>query len=164
MRTEIRRRLQERMQRIDLLGRRLIHPGERLGRLRAETAHLATRLGTALRQRIGSRFTDLQRLQTRFALCRPDLRHVRRDLDELAGRLRSAAAIDLSRSKNRLDGLAASLDHLSPQAVLQRGYSLVRKADGSIVRASTQLATGDALHLIFGEGEADAQVTRLGEN
>ena len=67
MRTEMRRRLQERMQRIDILGRRLVHPGERLGRLRAETAHLATRLDAGLRQRIGSRFADLQRLMARFA-------------------------------------------------------------------------------------------------
>ncbi|MBI4988121.1 MAG: exodeoxyribonuclease VII large subunit [Rhodocyclales bacterium] len=164
MRTEMRRRLQERMQRIDLLGRRLIHPGERLGRLRAETAHLATRLNAGLRQGIASRFTDLQRLQARFALRHPDLRHARRDLDELAVRLRTSASTGLSRQRNRLEQLAASLDHLSPLAVLQRGYSLVRKADGSIVRTSTQLATGDALHLTFGEGEADAQVTRLGDN
>ena len=164
MRAEMRRRLQERMQRVDLLGRRLVHPGERLGRLRAETAHLSTRLGTALRQRITSRFADLQRLQSRFAIRRPDLRHAQRDLDEIAERLRSAAATGMSRRKNRLDGLAASLDHLSPQAVLQRGYSLVRKVDGSVVRNSAQLAAGDRLQLTFGEGKADAQVTRLGDD
>jgi exodeoxyribonuclease VII large subunit len=75
-----------------------------------------------------------------------------------------AAATGMSHRKNRLDGLAASLDHLSPQAVLQRGYSLVRKVDGSIVRNSAQLAAGDRLQLTFGEGEADAQVTRLGDD
>ena len=152
------------MQRVDLLGRRLLHPGERMGRLRAETALLAARLGAGLRQRIGSRFADLQRLQTRFAPHRPDLRHARRDLDEIAGRLLASASAGLFRQQNRLAQLAASLDHLSPQAVLQRGYSLVRKADGSIVRTSAQLAMGDALHLTFGEGEAGAQVTRLGDN
>ncbi len=161
MPTEMRRRLQERMQRIDLLGRRLVHPGERLGRLRAETAHLATRLGTGLRQRIGSRFSDLQRLQARFALCRPDLRHARRDLDELAMRLRTSASTGLSRQAGRVAQLAASLDHLSPQAVLQRGYSLVRKTDGSIVRDASKLAVAESLHLTFGSGAAEAQVTRL---
>ena len=163
LRAEVRRRLQERMQRVDLLGRRLLHPGERLGRLRAETAHLATRLNTGLRRRLDSRFTDLQRLQARFALCRPDMRHARRDLDDLAVLLRGSASLGLSRQANRLVQLAASLDHLSPQAVLQRGYSVARKADGSIVRASEQLSKGDALHLTFGQGEADAQVTRLGD-
>lgn len=164
LRMEVRRRLQERMQRIDLLGRRLIHPGERLGRWRAETAHLATRLNAGLRRRISFSFTDLQRLQARFTRRRPDLRHARRDMDELAARLNASASNGLSRQRNRLEQSAAALAHLCPQAVLQRGYSLVRKADGSIVRSSAQLATGDALHLTFGEGEADARITRLGDN
>ena len=161
MRTEMRRRLQERMQRIDILGRRLVHPGERLGRLRAETAHLATRLDAGLRQRIGSRFADLQRLMARFALRRPDLRHAQRDLDEIAGRLRASASAGLSRQANRLAQLAASLDHLSPQAVLQRGFSLVRKPDGSIVRDAAQLTVAEPVQLTFGTGAAEAQVTRL---
>jgi exodeoxyribonuclease VII large subunit len=161
MRTEMRRRLQERMQRIDILGRRLVHPGERLGRLRAETAHLATRLDAGLRQRIGSRFADLQRLMARFALRRPDLRHAQRDLDEIAGRLRASASAGLSRQANRLAQLAASLDHLSPQAVLQRGFSLVRKHDGSIVRDAAQLTVAEPVQLTFGTGAAEAQVTRL---
>jgi exodeoxyribonuclease VII large subunit len=161
MRTEMRRRLQEHMQRIDILGRRLVHPGERLGRLRAETAHLATRLDAGLRQRIGSRFADLQRLMARFALRRPDLRHLQRDLDEIASRLRASASSGLSRQANRLAQLAASLDHLSPQAVLQRGFSLVRKPDGSIVRDAAQLTVAEPVQLTFGTGAAEAQVTRL---
>jgi exodeoxyribonuclease VII large subunit len=125
LRTEMRRHLQECMQRTDLLARRLKHPGERLGRLRAETAHLSTRLDAGLR---------------------------------------TSTAAGLSRRATRLENFAASLAHLSPQAVLGRGYSLVRKADGSIVRASVQVTAGDALHLTFGEGEADAQVTRKKES
>ena len=57
--------------------------------------------------------------------------------------------------------LAASLDHLSPQAVLQRGYSLVRKTDGSIVRDAAQLTVAEPVQLTFGTGAAEAQVTRL---
>jgi exodeoxyribonuclease VII large subunit len=160
----MRRHLQECMQRTDLLARRLKHPGERLGRLRAETAHLATRLNAGLRQRVSAGAGALQRLQSRLSLRRPDLRHAQRDLDEYAARLRTSTAAGLSRRTIRLENFAASLAHLSPLAVLRRGYSLVRKADGSIVRASAQLAAGDALHLTFGEGEADAQVTRKKES
>lgn len=164
LRADMRRLIQSRMQHVDLLSRRLLHPGERLGRLRAETAHLATRLSAGMRQRIGSGCIGLQQLQARFARNRPDLRHAQRDLDELAGQLRMSVSNDLSRFGNRLLNLSANLDHLNPQAVLQRGYSLVRKADGSIVHASTQLATGEAVRLSFGQGEADAHVTRLSDN
>jgi exodeoxyribonuclease VII large subunit len=161
LRTEIRRRLQQRMQQVDLLGRRLIHPGERLGRLRAETAHLATRLGAGLRQHLAARLAQLQRLQARFALRRPDLRHDHRDLDELALRLRAAATAALTRRASRVEQLAASLAHLGPHDVLRRGYSLVRKADGSIVRDAAQLDVAEPVRLTFGAGAADAQITRL---
>ncbi len=161
LRAQMQRHLQERMQRIDLLARRLIHPGERLGRLRAETAHLATRLDAGLRQRLGSTRIALQRIEARFALCRPEVRHARRDLGTLAARLRASAAGGLSRQESRLASLAASLEHLSPRAVLQRGYSLVHRADGSIVRSSAQLDVGEAVQLTFGTGAAEAQVRRL---
>lgn len=161
MRIEMLRRLQERMQRVDLLAHRLIRPGERLGRLRAETAHLATRLDAGLRRQIGARAAALQRLQARLIVRRPDLRHARRDLGELLARLGAAASSDLARRTHRLEGLAASLEHLSPQAVFQRGYSLVRTTDGCIVRSSTQLIEGDAVSLTFGTGTAEAEITRL---
>ncbi len=164
LRAETRRKMQERMQRVDLLGRRLIHPGERLGRLRAETSHLATRLDAALNRRIAAGAATLQRLKARFALSRPDLRFARRNLEAVALQMRSATSVGLARHRNRLESLVANLDHLNPQAVLQRGYSFARKADGSIVHSTAQLAEGDALHLTFGQGEADALVTRLSDN
>ena len=76
-------------------------------------------------------------------------------------RLRTSASTGLSRQASRLEQLAASLDHLSPQAVLQRGYSLVRKTDGSIVRDAAQLTDAESVQLSFGTGAADAQITRL---
>ncbi len=157
------RGLQGRMQRLDLMSHRLIHPGERLERLRTETALVASRLGAALRRRVGAGALSLHRLHARFAHCRPDLRHPQRNLDTLAARLAAATTTALSRRRDRLAGLAVSLGHLSPQAVLKRGYSLVRKADGSIVRSSAQLAGGEAVRLTFAEGEADAQITRPGD-
>ncbi|KAB2937627.1 MAG: Exodeoxyribonuclease 7 large subunit [Rhodocyclaceae bacterium] len=160
LRHHLQRRLQERMQQVDLLARRLIHPGERLGRLRAETAHLASRLGSCLRQQIVACRSDMQGLDARLALCRPDIRHARRDIDELAGRLRAAIAVGLMQRTHRLQSLAASLGHLSPQSVLARGYSLVRKPDGSIVRSCAQLGVGERLRLSFSEGGAEARVTQ----
>ena len=161
---QARRRLQEYMQRIDLLARRLVHPGERLGRLRAETAHLATRLAAGLRRRLGAASADLQRLESRLARCRPEVRHARRDVSDLAARLGASIEGSLAQRQTLLSSLAASLEHLSPLAVLGRGYSLVRKADGSIVRDARQLSVAEAVQLTFGSGAAEAQVTRLNDS
>lgn len=154
----MRRGLQARMQRLDLMSHRLIHPGERLQHLRTETALVASRLGAALRRRLSTGALSLHGLHARFAQCRPDLRHPQRDVNSLAERLAAAATTALCRRQDRLAGIAVSLNHLSPQAVLKRGYSLVRKADGSIVCASAQVSVGETLLLTFGEGAADAQV------
>jgi exodeoxyribonuclease VII large subunit len=161
---QARRRLQEYMQRIDLLARRLVHPGERLGRLRAETAHLATRLAAGLRRRLGAASADLQRLESRLTRCRPEVRHARRDVSDLAARLGASIEGSLAQRQTLLSSLAASLEHLSPLAVLGRGYSLVRKTDGSIVRDARQLSVAEAVQLTFGSGAAEAQVTRLNDS
>ena len=50
--------------------------------------------------------------------------------------------------------------HLNPQGVLDRGYSIVTAADGSVVQDAGALALGDTLDLRFARGDASAKVTR----
>jgi exodeoxyribonuclease VII large subunit len=78
----------------------------------------------------------------------------------LAHRLRATAGHDLMQRAARLDALARSLAHLDPRAVLERGYSIVRDAEGRIVRRSAGLAAGDLLDLTFAEGGAQTRVER----
>lgn len=159
----LRRALETRMQRLDLLGRSLVHPGERLARLRAEAAHLGTRIAGSLRLRLGRSAAELQQAHARLAAARPDMRLAKRDLHELGGRMLNSMAARVEGQRIALDALATNLAHLSPDAVLQRGYTITRKADGSIVRSSEQLAEEDALHLTFGHGWAGVRVTGRGD-
>jgi exodeoxyribonuclease VII large subunit len=159
----LRRALETRMQRLDLLGRSLVHPGERLARLRAEAAHLGTRIAGSLRLRLGRSAAELQQARARLAAARPDMRLAKRDLHELGGRMHNSMAARVEGQRIALEALATNLAHLSPDAVLQRGYSITRKADGSIVRASEQVAEADALRLTFGHGWAEARVTDRGD-
>jgi exodeoxyribonuclease VII large subunit len=163
LRETLRRALETRMQRIDLLGRSLVHPGERLARLHAEVAHLGTRIAGNLRLRLGRSTAELQQARARLAAARPDMRHAKRDLHELGGRMHHSMAARVEGQRIALDALATNLAHLSPDAVLQRGYSITRKSDGSIVRSIEQLAEDDALRLTFGHGWAGARVTRRGD-
>ena len=52
--------------------------------------------------------------------------------------------------------LLAQVTALSPQATLNRGYSVIQKADGSVVKKASQLTKGDVLLLRLAEGEASA--------
>jgi exodeoxyribonuclease VII large subunit len=52
--------------------------------------------------------------------------------------------------------LLAQVTALSPQATLNRGYSVIQKADGSVVKQASQLTKGETLRLRLAEGEASA--------
>ncbi len=97
-------------------------------------------------------------------------------LREAVPRLLVVARAGLTRSRLALDdaivvhvhdrrrhslALADRLRALSPRLVLERGYALVRAADGRFVRSAAALATGDAVTLEFARGEADATVTKI---
>jgi exodeoxyribonuclease VII large subunit len=139
LQTALRANLEKRMQYLDLLGRQLVHPAERLARSRQHLAHLASRLAGA-----GERLAARQRqlladMRWRLAHARPNL----------------------EMRRTRLSRLAASLDALNPQAALARGYALVRTSNGQLVRSHRQLAQGMALELRFAEGGANALVSDI---
>ncbi len=129
--------LSDRMQKLDYLARRLIHPGERIRQRNEELTHLQARLNASVTR-------VLEQSAAR--------------LHPLPQRLHRAANLDLDRRLAKLQSLRQSLDHLNPQGVLERGYSIVRTEDGNLVRSSKQLKNGDALELTFAEGQTEAIV------
>jgi len=55
-----------------------------------------------------------------------------------------------------ISGLRTQVRTLSPQATLDRGYSVVQKRDGSVVRTASELKSGDKLRLRLAHGEVNA--------
>ncbi|CAK7191921.1 Exodeoxyribonuclease 7 large subunit [Commensalibacter sp. Nvir] len=60
----------------------------------------------------------------------------------------------------KLNSLSARLDSLSPQAVLTRGYVLVRNTQGHAISKSRGLRGGDKLLLMFQDGERLVRVSK----
>ena len=92
----------------------------------------------------------------------------RQRLDEWAERLDQAAIAVVERQKERLVAAAARLDALSPMAVIGRGYSVLRDANGKVVRRLDQAPPGAAIKARLTDGWLEAEVTkhcpqRLGE-
>ena len=56
-------------------------------------------------------------------------------------------------------GLAAQVRALSPAATLDRGYAVVQRTDGHVVRDPADVATGDDLRVRVARGELTASVT-----
>ncbi|HEY1329526.1 MAG TPA: exodeoxyribonuclease VII large subunit, partial [Casimicrobiaceae bacterium] len=155
--------LDSRAQRLDGVGRRLVHPSARLARRAADARELATRLARAMGRhmdREAARATAAQRrLLRELRLPLPGARAVVDALQALprCGRAR------VERLAARVEALAQNLAHLSPRAVLDRGYAIVTRRDGAIVQDARELAPGAAVAMTFAHGAAQATVVRVDE-
>lgn len=79
-------------------------------------------------------------------------------LQDMARRSRRAMAQQARLLRSNLGGLQARLDALSPLAVLERGYAVVSKPTGEVVRKPSQVKAGDPLAVRVRDGEFDVEV------
>jgi exodeoxyribonuclease VII large subunit len=73
-------------------------------------------------------------------------------VDDLTAQAALSASHLLQLRHARLIGTVARLDALSPLAVLQRGYAVVRR-DGQLVRSIAEVSSGDQLSVRVADGE-----------
>ena len=154
--------IEDRMQRLDYLSRRLTHPGERIRNQEVHLQHLASRLHGGWRRGAEERSWALRDAVQRLRAAAPDLSLLMQQQQELARRLRGTARERTAMSAERLAGIRAHLLHLNPQRVLERGYSITETVDGRIVRDGAQLAADQELQLTLAKGWAAVRVKRAG--
>lgn len=152
------RRLHGLAQRLDRAALRLVHPRERLGLARERSERLATRLGAAMTRRL-ERLEGARRiLELRLVARKPDLRREMERCVRAAQRLGTAGEQLVQRRAERLAALATHLQHLAPQAVLARGYSITRDAEGRILRAADETRAGEEVSVELAIGRLRAIV------
>ena len=114
----------------------------------------------AMQLLLQTRRTELERSHS-LLLSRSPLGRVRRDrqrLDELNLRGSIALMHTLEIDRARLAGLDLRLRALNPQAILERGFSIVTHLDGRIVRSVQQVQPEDDLQVRVSDGEFGARV------
>jgi exodeoxyribonuclease VII large subunit len=154
------RDLEVRMQLLDHLSRRLVHPGRRLEAQGALLAQLSGRLSHAAARALDRERWRLRELVDRSRRRLPPVELLAVRAAQLAGRLHAASLRQRAEREARVEALLRSLAHLDPRAVLERGYSLVRDSAGRLVRRGADLAVGDRLDITFAQGAARARVER----
>ena len=123
-------------------------------------------------QALEMRMTDLLRLGTHEGFQRLESSNVRmvhaletgvrqahQRIDELGMAMRHRMERKAERDREKLQRLEAQLRMLNPLAVLGRGYSLTRKADGTVVRSADTVGKGDMLVTQFADGKVVSNVT-----
>ncbi len=89
----------------------------------------------------------------RPAALRREITGKRAEVERQAARLRPAVDRRLKRLADALREQTRVLDSVSYERVLARGFALVTKGDGGLVRSAGAVADGDALRLKFADGE-----------
>ena len=148
------------MQHVDYLGRRLIHPRARIVEQQRHLTHLSARLRRCAADAVRRTELYLAALRHRLAATAPDVVGLEAQRQHLAHRLASSIERGLEQHSAVLSRLAAHLNALGPQSVLERGYSIVAHGDGRIIRDAEQLAAGDDVQITLARGGALARVTR----
>ena len=152
------RLLEQRMQTLDHLSRRLVHPGKRAAGQAVALEYLRRRLCQALARALDGGGWRLAAVRAALLRARPDIAAAQASLQALSTRLGRGQAHRLDRARAQLAQAAASLSHLDPQSVLERGYSITRTADGTVLRSAGALASGTELDTTLARGRVRSRV------
>ena len=117
-------------------------------------------LASALRSCVAAHRHDLT---TSAAALKPGL--LRRPMEARAERLESLAARSapavtrlLTRASERLSNLDKLRESFDPDRPLSRGFARVHRASGALARSGASLESGEAVRLVFHDGERGAVV------
>ncbi len=128
---------------------------------RSRITQARRRLRAAATARLEREQHGLDAVRSRPALARPQTLVDARER-EIAQHLRHARhCLDaaLLRAGGEIGRLEAQVRALSPDSTLARGYAVLQREDGRVVRAAEDVAAGDTVHAHLGSGTLDAAVT-----
>lgn len=158
-----RNRLQNAMQAVDYLQRRVVHPAQQLQRQGQQLERLQQRMQRAFAYRRQQQHWHWQSMAQRLCAARSDFDRMQDRQIHLAQRLVNAMRATQAQRSGRVENAAQHLTLLNPQQVLARGYSLVQDASGSVVSDASKLAIGAELRITFAQGWGRAELKDKGE-
>jgi exodeoxyribonuclease VII large subunit len=131
--------------------------------LRVSFQSIGLRLAGAAIAVLDSCQNQLDGLEQRLNRASPAwrVRNDRQRLDEIQARLERSMSGQLRLQRLSQRALQARLEALNPQSVFQRGYALLRSADGNVVRRAAQLVPGQIIQLEMVDGQAGATINTV---
>jgi exodeoxyribonuclease VII large subunit len=161
------RAVEDRAQELDWLGKRLVasSPAATLRRQHDSLRENRARLAAAMRRRILKLQNDSQALRGEVMQLSPALA-VQRSIGRLAEmrqRLAAGSHEALSDVTHRLALLGRALHSVSPLATLDRGYAIVKDAQGKVLTEAAGTKSGDEIRAQLSKGELVANVTKVVE-
>jgi len=127
---------------------------------RARIVQARTRTRAAVTHRIAREESTLAHLCTRPVMARPETMVGPHEdaLHRQTARGRAVLDAALAQAATGTARLAGQVRALSPAATLERGYAVVQRADGAVVRSPADVGAGDRLRVRVAAGELAADV------
>jgi len=127
--------------------------------LLAGLGELQNQLHRNLRAILSDRRWELSHTRSQLGALSPQgrVRSDRQRIDSLALRSNRAALHNLQMQRAYTNSLGQRLAALHPLAVLQRGYAVVTRSDGQVVRKTAQIQPGDLLRVQVSDGHIGAR-------
>jgi exodeoxyribonuclease VII large subunit len=118
------------------------------------------RIRRSVRGRVERDQEALRGLRARPVLADPArlLEDRRRVVRELSARARRCLGHRLDAAGSDLSHTRARVRALSPAATLERGYAVIQRADGTVLRAAKESAAGDTIRVRLAAGSLEATV------
>jgi exodeoxyribonuclease VII large subunit len=128
--------------------------------LKLTIGELSQRLARAVLAQSNQLRWSLTHLANRFGRLSPatKIQSDRQRLDELTSRTHMVLSHRIKLQRAQLAGLDQRLAALNPLSILRRGYAVVSKSDGTLVRQVSQVVPGDQLSVKVSDGEFSAEV------
>ena len=147
-------------QKLDWLARQIRHPRQKLDEQRTYIHKLAQTLSYSMTQNVRAHTARFEHQTQVLQHYRPDVSVYRQDIDRFQTTLSHAFRQLLARRRQSLAAQASLLEAVSPQHILERGFSVVKNTRGQVIRNADVLKQGQKLHITFADGETDVRVTK----
>lgn len=86
------------------------------------------------------------------------LNDYRMRFDGLSKILEKNIGYTIEKRRNVVAKISGKLDAMSPLAVLSRGYSIAMKEDKRVIKSEKDVAKGDKINILLGDGKIDCEV------
>ena len=160
LKTVLEQRYFDASQKLDWLARQIRHPRQKLDEQRASISKLAQMLSYSMTQNLRAHTARFERQTQTLKHCRPDVSVYKNSIDHFQTALSHSFRQLLAHRRQSLTAQAALLEAVSPQHILERGFSVVKNTRGQVIRNADTLKQGQKLHITFADGETDVRVTK----
>ncbi len=138
-------------------------PYRRTEEARQTLDHCENTLSSLLDRRLELMSSTLARMAAQIASAHPGhrLAYANQRLFSLEDQLGVNLRHRLEREQGRMSRIAATLAALSPQATLQRGFSITRTSDGKVITSASQVKSGDRIRTQLAKGSLETDVKKV---